>query len=393
VTGPKGAAVVSAKGAARWQAGHPWIYRTDISHEPGDAPGIVAVTDRRGRHLGQALYSPRSEIRLRLLTRGREPIDAAWWGSRIGTALARRAGTHATAYRVAHAEGDGLPSLVVDRYGPYAVAQLLSAGLEWVREDVIAGLTAALTPAGVLLRNDSAVRRYEGLPLEVQLAYGEVPEVVEVVEDDVRYLVAPWSGQKTGAFLDQRENRALVAQHAFGGGRGGRAIDLFTYHGSFALHLAKRAAEVVAVDQSAEALARGAENAALNGLANITWREANAFDLLRELDRQHERFDAVVLDPPAFAKTKSSVPGAVRGYKEINLRAMRILAPGGVLFTCSCSYHVSRDVFAAMLVDATKDSGRRLQLLTLIGAARDHPELLSVPETGYLKGALLRAVD
>ena len=381
--------IVSAKGAARWQAGHPWIYRTDLYDEPGDTPGIVAVTDRRGRHLGQALYSPKSEIRLRLLTRGREPIDAAWWGERIGAAAARRTGLAATAYRVVHAEGDGLPSLVVDRYGPYVVAQLLSAGLEQVRDDVLTGIATALAPEGILLRNDSAIRRHEGLPLEVTLAHGEVPKVVEVVEADVRYAAAPWTGQKTGAFLDQRENRVLVSEHA----GPGRALDLFTYHGSFALHLARRAAAVVAVDSSAEALARGQENAALNGLTNITWREANAFDVLRELERRDERFDTVVLDPPAFAKSKQSLVRALAGYKEINLRAMRLLEPGGVLFTCSCSYHVNRSVFLEMVADAARDSGTRLQLLAVTGAGRDHPELVNAPETGYLKGVLLRAVD
>jgi len=383
------AVIVSARGAARWQAGHPWIYRTDIYDEPGDAPGIVSVTERRGRHLGQALYSPASEIRLRLLTRGREPIDPAWWGERVSAAAARRAGIAATAYRVVHAEGDGLPSLVIDRYGPYVVAQLLSAGLERVREDVLEGITVALTPEAILLRNDAAIRRHEGLPLEVVAARGSVPDTVAVEEHGVRYLAAPHTGQKTGAFLDQRENRVLVGAHA----GSGRALDVFTYHGSFALHLARRAREVLAVDSSADALARGRENAALNGLANITWHEANAFDLLRELEGREETFDTVVLDPPAFAKSKQSVPRAVGGYKEINLRAMRILSAGGALFTCSCSYHVSRAVFFEMLADAARDSGRRLQLLGVVGASGDHPELLNVPETGYLKGALLRAVD
>ena len=247
------AVVVSAKGAARWQAGHPWIYRTDIYDEPRDAAGIVTVADRRGRRHGQALYSPKSEIRLRLLTRGGEPIDAAWWEGRIRTAAALRSGIDATAYRVVHAEGDGLPSLVVDRYGPYVVAQLLSAGLERVRDDVVAGIRAALEPDGVLLRNDAAIRRHEGLPLEVVLAHGVVPDTVEVAEHGVRYLAAPRTGQKTGAFLDQRENRVLVAGATRPGG-GGRALDAFAYHGSFALHLARRVAEVVAVDSSAEAL-------------------------------------------------------------------------------------------------------------------------------------------
>ena len=383
------AVVVAAKGAARWLAGHPWIYRTDIYDEPRERPGIVPVTDRRGRLLGQALYSPQSEIRLRLLTRGAEPIDAAWWEARIRAAAARRGTLDATAFRVVHAEGDGLPSLVVDRYGPYVVAQLLSAGLEAGRDAVVAGIGAALGPEGILLRNDSAIRRHEGLPLEVVPAQGSVPDAVLVAEHGIRYLAAPQRGQKTGAFLDQRENRVLVGAHT----GAGRALDLVTYHGSFALHMARHAAEVVAVDSSVEALARGRENAALNNLPNITWREANAFDLLRELERRDERFATVVLDPPAFAKSKQSVVRALAGYKEINLRAMRLLTSGGVLFTCSCSYHVQRAAFLDMLADAARDSGRRLQLLTLAGAGRDHPELVNVPETGYLKGALLRAMD
>jgi len=383
------AVIVSAKGAARWEAGHPWIYRTDVYDEPRGTPGVVTVTDRRGRHLGQALYSPTSEIRLRLLTPKRETIDATWWADRIAAAARRRAGMPATAYRVVHGEGDGLPSLVVDRYGPYVVAQLLSAGLEQVRADVLDGIGAALAPEGILLRNDTTVRRHEGLPLEVILARGTVPDTVSMEEAGVRYLAAPRTGQKTGAFLDQRENRVLVGEHT----GGGRALDLFTYHGSFALHLARRAGEVVGVDSSADALARGRENAALNELTNITWREANAFDLLRDLVRREELFDTIVLDPPAFAKSKQSVPRAIAGYKEINLRAMRLVAPGGVLFTCSCSYHVSRPVFLDMLGEAARDAGRRLQLLAVTGASRDHPELVNVPETGYLKGALLRAVD
>jgi 23S rRNA (cytosine1962-C5)-methyltransferase len=380
---------VTARGAARWKQGHPWIYRSDVSQEPDKRPGIVPVTDTRGRFLGQALYSPASEIRLRLLTRGEEPVDAGWWIERITAAVRRRGEIPATAWRAVHAEGDGLPSLIVDKYGPWVVAQLLSAGLESARHDVLAGIQAALAPDGILLRNDAAVRRHEGLPLEVVLAHGTVPETLEIQEDGVRYLAAPWNGQKTGAFLDQRENRALVARHTLAGGR---ALDLFTYHGSFALHLARHAREAIAVDQSVEALARGAENARLNGIGNITWREANAFDLLRDMERRGERFDTVVLDPPAFAKAKANLDRAVAGYKEINLRAMRILSPEGVLFTSSCSYHVSRDVFNAMLADAARDSGRRMQFVAETGAAGDHPELLNVPETGYLKGALLRAL-
>src|SRR3989449_3214409 len=299
---------VTARGAERWKQGHPWIYRSDVAEEPDKKPGIVPVTDRKGKFLGQALYSPSSEIRLRLLTRGNESIDAQWWTARIAAAAARRNGIEASAWRVVHAEGDALPSLTVDQYGTSVVAQLLSAGLETARADVVAGITAALAPEGILLRNDAAVRRHEGLPSEVVLALGQVPEVVEVVEDGLKYLAAPWSGQKTGAFLDQRENRALVGQHTK---PGGRALDLFTYHGSFALHLARHAREVVAVDQSTEALARGAENARLNGIGNIDLREAKAFGLLREVERRREQVHAIVVDPPAFAQSKTKLARGV----------------------------------------------------------------------------------
>ncbi len=379
---------ITARGAERWKQGHPWVYRSDVAEEPEKTPGIVPVTDRKGKFLGRALYSPSSEIRLRLLTRADEPIDARWWANRIGDAVRRRNGISATAWRAVHGEGDGLPSLIVDKYDSWIVAQLLSAGLETARADVLAGIREALTPEGILLRNDAAVRRHEGLPLEVTLAEGQVPEAIEIAEDGVRYLAAPWSGQKTGAFLDQRENRLLVGRHTR---PGGRALDLFTYHGSFALHLARNAKEVLAVDQSSEALTRGAENARLNGIGNIEWREANAFDLLRQLERRGDRFDTIVLDPPAFAKTKANLERAVAGYKEINLRAMKILAEDGVLFTSSCSYHVSRDVFNTMLADAPRDSGRRIQFVAATGASADHPELLNAPEPGYLKGVLLRA--
>jgi 23S rRNA (cytosine1962-C5)-methyltransferase len=327
---------------------------------------------------------------LRLLTTADAAIDAAWWTARIGAAAARRAAIPATAFRVVHAEADGLPSLVVDRYGALVVAQILSAGLEAVEADVVEAIRAVLAPEGILLRNDAAVRRHEGLPLETRVVHGTVPDEVMVVEHDLRFFAALRHGQKTGAFLDQRDNRALIATLAR---PGGRALDLFTYHGSFALHLARRSGSVVAVDQSAEALARGQRNAELNGFATITWREANAFDLLRTLERARERFDTIVLDPPAFAKTKDRVPRALAGYKEINLRAMRLLAPGGVLFTCSCSYHVHRADFLTMLTGAARDSGRRLELVQVTGAASDHPEIVTIPETGYLKGAILRVLD
>lgn len=379
---------VSRRGAARWSAGHPWIYRSDVVDHP-ESPGLVRVTDERGRFIGQALYSPRSEIRLRLLEPSTRTVDGAWWRERLGTALALRQGIDATAWRMVHGEGDALPSLIVDRYDRWLVVQLLSAGLETMRAAILDALVDVVRPEGILLRNDVGVRRHEGLREEVELAWGTVPDQIEVREGPVRFLAAPRTGQKTGAFLDQRLNRLVAGELPR---PGGTALDCFTYHGSFALHLARAASRVVAVDSSADALARGAENARLNGQDNIEWREGDAFEVLREYEREGRRFETVVLDPPAFAKTKSALPQAIRGYKEINLRGMRLLAPGGALLTASCSFHLRRPEFHEMLADAAADSGRRLRVERLLGQDVDHPEVLTIPETGYLKGAVLRAL-
>jgi 23S rRNA (cytosine1962-C5)-methyltransferase len=377
---------VSRRGAARWAAGHPWIYRSDTRDTLAEA-GLARVLDERGKLIGQALYSPASEIALRLLEPGDRTVDASWWRERIAAADARRAGIDASAYRVVHAEGDGLPSLVVDRYDRWVVAQLLSAGLETMRSWILDAIEDVISPEGVLLRNDVAVRRHERLPEAIELARGSVPEWVEVREGPVRYRAALWTGQKTGAFLDQRPNRIRAAALTR---PGGRALDCFAYHGSFALHLATRAGLVVALDVSDEALARGRENARLNGLENIEWRTGDAFEVLRAMDRARERFDLVVVDPPAFAKSRDAVPAALRGYHEINRRAMRLVAPGGYLLTASCSYHVRRPDFEAMLTRAAGESGRRVVLAEWLAQGSDHPEVLTIPETGYLKGAILR---
>ncbi len=381
-------AIVTSRGAERWVRGHPWIFRSDVEAGP-DAPGLVRVADKRGKFLGQALHSPSSEIRLRLLERSDRPVDRAWWEEAIARAAARREGIDATAYRVVHGEGDALPSLVVDRYDRWVVAQLLSAGLETMRDDILGAIASVLAPEGILLRHDAGVRAREGLSQGTELVAGTVPEEVEVREGGIRYRAAPWTGQKTGAFLDQRPNRLLLAAQAPADGRG---LDCFSYHGSFALHLAARCRSVLALDVSAEALARGAANAELNGFSNIAWQEGDAFEVLRAMERGREQFDAIALDPPAFAKSRGSVPQALRGYHEVNLRAMRLLAPGGVLLTASCSYHVRRSQFLEMLERAAGDSGRSLVLEGVLGQGRDHPELLTVPETGYLKGALIRRV-
>jgi len=383
-------AVVSQKGARRWQHGHPWIFKSDVVRKPTADAGAVRVRDERGKWMGWALWSPRSEISLRLLDRNTETIiDAAWWRVQIGAAVARRSSIEgANAYRLVHGEGDALPSLICDRYDRWIVVQLMSAGLERFRHEIVSGLVDALRPSGILARNDVPLRKKEGLTLESELLHGEVPRTVEVHEHGVRYLAAPWTGQKTGAFLDQRENRCFIGARARG-----RALDCFSYHGSFALHLARKADVVFALDSSAAALERARENAALNDIGNLEVVETNAFDFLKERERARERFDTIVLDPPAFAKTRASLPAAIRGYKEINLRAMRLLTTGGLLFTASCSFHLTKPLFLEMLEDAAADSGRRIALRELRGQPIDHPELLTVPETGYIKGALLEAMD
>ena len=382
---------VNAKGARRWAAGHPWIYRTDVTERPLVDAGAVLVHDNRGKALGWALWSPLSEISLRMLDSNTDAvIDQAWWDERLAAAIARRVPLedHTNALRLVHGEADGCPSLVCDRYATWLVVQFMSAGLERFREEILEALRSLVQPAGILARNDVPLRSKEGLPRETGVLYGDVPREIEVREYGVRFLAAPWTGQKTGAFLDQRENRRFVGMVARG-----RALDCFSYHGSFALHLAKRAAHVTALDSSGPALVRARENAELNALTNITFVEANAFDYLREKEREGATFDTIVLDPPAFAKTRAALPGALRGYKDINLRAMRLLAPGGLLYTASCSFHLTKPLFLEMIQEAAADSGRRVSIRSLTGQPLDHPEVLTIPETGYIKGALLEVME
>jgi 23S rRNA (cytosine1962-C5)-methyltransferase len=384
-------AIVSARAARRWAQGHPWIYRSDVDGRPDAPAGIVEVADAKGRRLGSALWSPASEISLRLLERNPDTaIDATWWKNRIHDAAARRTdvAAHANAHRIVHGEADGCPSLVCDRYDRSIVVQLMSAGVEAHRQHIIDAIAALPNVDGILARNDVALRRKELLPVGVELLQGQVPEHVEVNEHGVKYLAAPWTGQKTGAFLDQRENRLLVGANTMG-----RALDCFSYHGSFALHMAAKASHVLALDVSAEALDRARANAALNGFTNLETRESDAFEFLKAAERSRDRYDTIVLDPPAFAKTKSALPAAIRGYKEINLRAMRMLAPNGMLLSASCSFHLSKALFLDMLRDAAADSGRRIVLLEFRGQPSDHPEILTIPETGYIKSALVQAVD
>jgi 23S rRNA (cytosine1962-C5)-methyltransferase len=379
--------VVSKRGEARIRGGHPWIFRSDVQ-EAGRAESgaVVRVNGPHGRPLGFAFFSGRSEIRLRMVERG-DTLAPDFLAARLRAALAwrERIAAGAGAYRVVHGEGDGIPSLIVDRYGDYLVLQTLSPATEGRKEEIVSALVALLSPKGILERNDPKVRLLEGLPQTVSLLYGEVPEIVEVQEGAVKLEVDLWKGQKTGLFLDQRENHVMARSYA-----SGRVLDGFTYNGGFALQVAGVASEVIAVDISKEALARVASNAARNGLTNVHVREANVFDLLRELYEAGERFDTVILDPPAFAKSKDSAPKARRGYKDINLRALKLLRPGGTLITCSCSYHVNEADLEEILADAAADAGATVSVIEKRRQARDHPVLLGVPETYYLKCFVLR---
>ena len=380
------AAVLTKRGAARSRSGHPWIYRTDVAEAAGEAGDVLRVVDRGGRFLGRAFYNPKSEITLRIATREDEEINEAFFRAHLERAWAYRKSLNidADAYRLLHAEADGVPGLVIDRYGDFFVLQVGSAAIERRLDRIVAAIGDLFAPTGILLRGDSAARRREGLSIGVRVLSGQVPDFVVVREGPIRYRACLWTGQKTGSFLDQRENRLAAARYARG-----RVLDVFSYAGGFALHAARTAGFVEAVDASGDALEAARANAELNGLSNITFTRANAFDLLRERSDAGERYDLVILDPPAFAKTKRDLPAATRAYKEINLRAMKLLKSGGVLVTCSCSYHFSRELVGETLRSAAADAGRTVRAREWRGQAQDHPEVLTIPETRYLKCAVL----
>ncbi len=382
-------AVLTKKGTTRTRSGHPWIYRSDIAEAAGAAGDVLRVVDQGGRFLGRAFYNPNSEITLRITTREDEEINEAFFRARIEKARAYRESLNidADAYRLLHAEADGVPGLVADRYGDFFVLQVGSAAVEQRLDQIVAILEDLFTPAGILLRADSSARRREGLPTGARVLSGQVPDFAVVREGSIQYRADVWRGQKTGGFLDQRENHLAAASYA-----GGRVLDVFSYAGGFALHAARVADSVEAVDASGDALEAARNNAELNGITNVTFTRANAFDLLRERSDVGKRYDAVILDPPAFAKTKRDLSGATRAYKEINLRAMKLLAPGGTLVTCSCSYHFSRELMEEILRSAAADVGRVVRVREWRGQAQDHPEILTVPETRYLKCAVLECL-
>ncbi|WP_027881782.1 class I SAM-dependent rRNA methyltransferase [Meiothermus rufus] len=380
---------ISPKGAARLLARHPWVYKSDVLEGPAN-PGLYPVQAGR-KTLGLALYNPASEITVRAFSFEESPDPLEVWLANLRQALRQRQAALAQepegGYRLAHAEGDLLPGLVLDYYAGHGVLQIGSAALEPLMPRLVQVILEEIPLRSLLAKNDQKSRLLEGLPLEVRVLQGAVPEKVVVQEGAIRYQVELYQGQKTGAFLDQRDNRLRME-----GFRGQSALDVFSYHGSFALHLARGFTQVTAVDSSAAALERAQENAQLNGFDNLTLHEANAFDFLRKEERRQARYDLIVLDPPAFAKSKRDLERAYAAYKEINLRALKLLGRGGILATASCSHHLGEPLFYQMLTEAAADAQRTVRVLEKRGQGWDHPVLLNVPETHYLKFALLQVL-
>ncbi|MEP6819051.1 MAG: class I SAM-dependent rRNA methyltransferase [bacterium] len=388
---------VNKRGADRIRGGHLWIYRSDVVEADEAAGGsVVVVRDQNQNFVGQAFFSDSSQIALRFLSQTEEAIDREWWRRRILEASGRRANpgsagilpADTNAYRLVYSEGDLLPSIIIDRYDDVLVLQTLSQGSDAIKPLLVELLAQEFRPRAIIERNDVRVRQHEGLEMIAGTLYGEAPAEFEIVQEGIRFLVAPLSGQKTGSFLDQRENRIAARSVAHG-----RALDCFTFAGAFALNLAGVCERVLGIDISAEAIQAARKNAELNNITKVEFREANVFDALRGLETAGERFDTIVLDPPAFAKNRASVNAAARGYKEINLRAIKLLNPGGILVSCTCSYHMPEDLFLGIIAAAGSDAHRRLQLLEKRTQASDHPILLGVPETYYLKCVIVKVLD
>ena len=393
--GPKAdpAVIVSRKGVERLRTGHLWVYQSDVRPDASLKGGeVVRLVDDRGWFLGKAFYGKQSQISIRLLTREDEEIDEAFFERRISQAAALREAvrpdaSRTGACRVVNGEADFLPGVVVDRYADCLSVQTLIEATDQRRELIAQVLEKVLKPRAIVERNDVKVRAHEGLPLRKGMLRGEKPAPIEFREGDITLLADLLEGQKTGAFLDQGENRLEAGRHAKG-----RALDCFTYGGAFALQLAKKAESVTAVDISERAAEEGKRAAARNGAANVSFVVANAFDLLKDQAEAGERYDTIVLDPPAFAKSKDSIDAALRGYKEINLRAFQLLSPGGVLVTASCSFQIDDQTFERTVLAAANDAQRTVQVVERRGAGRDHPTLLGMAETRYLKCLILRVL-
>ncbi len=378
-----GLLTLTSKGLSWFNKGHPWVFRNDLEKIQDAAPGsIVTLEKKNGGFLAQGFYSDRSKIAFRLVSRSPEPIDRSFWEKRFRRAHQYRQSVveGANAYRFVYGESDGIPSLIVDRYGNHFVLQTLSPGTESLTSLFADILSQHFQPSSIILRNDLAVRELEGLPQEKKLILGPAPGEIEVYEGNIRYLVDPWTGQKTGAYLDQRENRTIAGRYLRG-----FILDAFCYQGLFALHAARSSTKVIGVDSSQDAVEHAAENARLNGVGNVEFRRENVFDFLKEEAEKGNQYDGIILDPPAFAKSKENISGATRGYKELNLRAIRLLKTGGVLVTSSCSYNLSESRFLDILKECERDSGATLRIIEKRGQSADHPILLSFRESHYLK--------
>jgi 23S rRNA (cytosine1962-C5)-methyltransferase len=370
----------------RIMLGHPWVFSNEIERVRGElAPGdIVDVVDARGLFIGRGYHNPASQITIRLITRKEETVDDAFWHARLQRAVdfRKRFLPGQESYRVVHAEADFIPGLVIDKFGDYLVFQSLTRGIERWKESILASIQEILSPKGVYERDDVPVRELEGLEQKVGFCGESFDPMIDIDENGVAITVDVQRGQKTGYFLDQRDNRLAMRQFC----DGARVLDCFCYTGGFALSAWKGgAAEVTGIDQAQSAVDLAYANALKNNATSCRFEAANAFDYLRTMQRRDERFDVVILDPPAFAKSRSALENAVRGYKEINLRAMRILNPGGTLVTCSCSYHMEEALLYDIALDAARDAGVTLRLIEKRGQAKDHPVLAASPETNYLK--------
>jgi 23S rRNA (cytosine1962-C5)-methyltransferase len=393
---------ITARGAKRIRHGHLWVYRSDVvSAEDVAAGAIVRVVDQSNNFVGQAFYSGSSEITLRFLTTREELIDREWWREKLRACAARRASIacETNAFRIVYSEGDLLPSLIVDKYDDVLVVQTLSQGTDRLKAEICELLVEQQQPRAVIERNDARVRQFEGLELKTGVVWSAPAErsgdgaldasaTIEINQHGVRFAVSPVGGQKTGAFLDQRENY-LAAAHIVRG----RALDCFTFNGGFALHIARSCEQVLGIDISEEAILGAQRNAKLNEAMNVEFRALNVFDALRDFESAGEKFDTIILDPPAFAKNRAAVKSAVRGYKEINLRALKLLNPNGVLISCSCSYHMQQEMFLEIIREAALDAHRRVQIVEVRGQSSDHPVLMGVPETHYLKCVIARVIE
>jgi 23S rRNA (cytosine1962-C5)-methyltransferase len=386
-----GSLVLSPKGLAWFRKGHPWVYRTDLERIKDAASGsVVAMESKNGKFLAQGFYSEHSKISFRVVSRSREPIDAQFWERRVLDAFRYRQAVvqQSNAYRLIYGESDGIPSLVLDRYADHFVLQALTLATENLLPVFVEIILKVFQPASIILRNDVMVRDLEGLPQEKKILFGQCPKEVQVFEGEIHYLADLWTGQKTGAYLDQRENRLLGARFLRE-----TILDAFCYQGLFGLHAARRSSRVIGIDSSQEAVDRANENAALNGLSNTEFSRENVFDFLKTAVEEKRQFDGIILDPPPFAKSRENVAGASRGYKELNLRAMRLLTPGGILITSSCSYNMSESTFLDILRDCAKDSGSTWRIIERRGQSADHPVLLSFPESFYLKCLFLQKIE